>query len=156
MPKIKRIKTADGVIRDISDYTLGSIFGAEAGQIIRVSAVDDNGTPIGWSLSDFGQIHSDTTAHWNTQRDLIAKKDHIYIYTDYEVVDGDAIPGIKIGDGLAYLIDTPFISGNNAALLSHVGDTAIHIASEDRTSWNNKVRCYISDSDAENIVFTTE
>ena len=155
MARIKRIKTADNIVRNISDYTLGSITGAAVDQIIRVSAVDAQGTPTAWSLSDLGQIHSDTTANWNSQRDLIAQANHIYIYTDYETVDGETLPGVKIGDGSAYLIDMPFIAGNNAALMEHVEDRVAHITAEERAAWNNKVRCYISASDDENIIFTT-
>ena len=57
-------------------------------------------------------IHLDTTEHWNAQIALVAKKDHLYVYSDYTSVDGEPVPGIKVGDGTSYLIDLPFVSGN--------------------------------------------
>ena len=66
------------------------------------------------------------------------------------------IPNIKIGDGCAYLIDNPFITSSVEQLLqSHIADTFKHITEQERDVWNNKVRCYISSEDNENIVFTT-
>jgi len=38
----------------------------------------------------------------------------MYIYSDYKVVEKDGeeiyLPGIKIGDGKAFLIDIPFLN----------------------------------------------
>ena len=60
-----------------------------------------------------GKILSATTAYWNSKPGLITETNTIYIYTDYrqEEKQGEIvnIPGLKIGDGLAYLIDIPFI-----------------------------------------------
>lgn len=86
-------------------------------------------------------IHRDTTQHWNAQRTLVSKAGHIYIYTDKETVDGRNIPGIKIGDGLAYLIDMPFI------------DTTEN-TQPGSEYWNKKVKCFLSQGENENLVFT--
>ena len=59
-------------------------------------------------IEKFDRLHIDTTANWNAQADLIGKAGHIYVYSDYEVINGVAVPAFKVGDGLAYLIDTPF------------------------------------------------
>ena len=72
------------------------------------------------------EIYSDTTANWNARYDLIAKKDCLYVYTDY-TMDGDTpIASIKVGDGNAYLIDLPFIYSGN-------------VTQEQIDFWNNKV-----------------
>ena len=99
-------------------------------------------------------IHSGTTESWNSQRDLIAKRDNLYVYTDYKTIDGVALPGIKIGDGTSYLIDLPFSASNSVELDEHILDNVRHITNEERIFWNNKVTCFIDSSDQENLVFT--
>lgn len=106
-------------------------------------------------------IHSGTTEYWNSQKNLIGEKSHIYIFTDYAIVDKEGasvpVPNIKIGDGNAYLIDNPFITSSVDELVnSHISDTIKHITEQERTVWNNKVRCYLSSEDNENIIFTTD
>lgn len=70
-------------------------------------------------------IRYGTVSEWNAQTDLISEKNVIYVYSDYQVVDGENIPAIKLGDGLAYLIDLPVIAGNSAIDI----ETAIGIVS---------------------------
>lgn len=106
-------------------------------------------------LTDFGipYVFYGTVAEWNSQPSLIGIKDAVYVYLDYDQDDdGHHIPGIKIGDGLAYLIDTPFTSSN---LYDHIRNTVVHITSEERDAWNNKVRCCIDSNNLENLIFTT-
>lgn len=113
------------------------------------------GSASGGSDGDF--IHTDTTVGWNSQKLLIGKSGHIYVYTDHSTVDGVLVPNIKIGDGKSYLIDNPFISlPLEEALTLHNEDMAKHISSDERNNWNGKVRCYIDENDSENIVFTTD
>ena len=105
-------------------------------------------------------IHYGTTEYWNSQPSLIGEQSHIYIYTDYTVVNNDDVdifvPNIKIGDGNAYLIDNPFITTSVEQLINlHINDTTQHITAEERTIWNNKIRCYLSENNNETIVFTT-
>lgn len=104
-----------------------------------VSGTIKTGIPIGDK-----QIFSDTTANWNAQRDLIGKKDCIYVYTDYEInrETGEQIPSMKIGTGNAYLIDLPFVYSGK------VTDAMIEF-------WNNKVSVdenYVQDE----ILFITK
>lgn len=101
-------------------------------------------------------VHFDTVAHWNTQRDLVAKNGHIYVYTDYQVIDGVNIPAIKIGDGNAYLIDIPFVDSNSSLLKTHIDDKEIHITSDERDFWNNKVTAFISSDDEKTLVLSKE
>jgi hypothetical protein len=94
-----------------------------------------------------------TTAYWNNQPSLISIKGGVYVYSDYKVDEqGNNIPGIKIGDGKGYLIDAPFIDG---LMYDHIYNTIIHVTQNDKDRWDEKVRCYISPTDSETVVFTT-
>lgn len=97
-------------------------------------------------------IHVDTTANWNSKPDFIGIDSHIYVYSDYyhDEETGVDIPAIKIGDGIAYLIDAPFAD----ASAYHINDPSIHVTPEEKEFWNNKVTCYISGSDPELVIFT--
>lgn len=101
-------------------------------------------------------IHVDTTAHWNAQPTLIGQEGDIYIYTDKSTVNGVVIPAAKIGDGNSYLIDNPFIDASAQDLYEHINNSTVHITSEERTSWNNKVTCFISQGNNETLVFTND
>lgn len=112
---------------------------------------------IGSSLCN---IHYGTTEYWDAQPSLVGEKSHIYVYTDYAVTkngeESVLVPNIKIGDGNAYLIDNPFVTTSVEELIDlHINDTTRHITEEERILWNNKVRCYLSTSDSETVVFTT-
>jgi hypothetical protein len=97
-------------------------------------------------------IYYNTTAYWNSRPQLIAQRGYIYVYSDYKQSEGEDIAGIKVGDGISYLIDMPFI---DKPLDDHIADTVKHITSAERESWNNKVRCFVDPENQENIVFTT-
>lgn len=106
-------------------------------------------------------IHYGTTEHWNSQPDLVGKKSHIYVYSDYAEteIDGEmvAVPNIKIGDGSAFLIDNPFVTKSVEDILNlHLNDGDVHISETERDFWNEKVRCFIDPEDPEKIIFTTE
>ena len=99
-------------------------------------------------------IQSKTTEQWNADPLYISEKDILYIYSDYKQNnEGQTIPGIKIGDGKAYLIDLPFI---DSLLMEHLNNLTIHITENQRSFWNAKIRCYLSQADTENIIFTTD
>lgn len=91
----------------------------------------------------------DTTEHWNENRLFVPMKGEVIIYTDHGKIDdgyGNLIdvPGIKIGDGNAYLIDLPFV-GNDVRyeimqeIRNHEDNHIIHITQEEREYWNNKL-----------------
>lgn len=93
-----------------------------------------------------------TTATWNSQPELVSARGYVYIYCDYrQDGQGRNIASIKVGDGLAYLIDLPF---TDELLYDHIYDQVRHITQEEREFWNNKVSCFLSGED--NLVFTTE
>lgn len=100
-----------------------------------------------------GSIVSGTVSYWQTHGNVISTKDVLYIYTDWKQdAEGKNIPGIKVGDGLAYISDMPFTDELWAA---HVMDSLIHVSAGDRANWNSKVRCYIDPNNTENMIFTT-
>lgn len=102
--------------------------------------------------ADFCKVLYGTTAEWNSQATLISQLDRIYVYTDYYTdSDGNPVPGVKIGDGTAYLIDRPFIT---KILDEHLANSIIHITAAERLSWNNKVTCFIDPNNAERLVFS--
>ena len=93
-----------------------------------------------------------STETWNSQPQLIADKGYLYIYSDYKQNEqGQNIAGIKVGDGLAYLIDIPFTDDLYAR---HIEDTVLHISPEDREKWDNKVTCFLDPLDTNILIFS--
>lgn len=103
------------------------------------------------SVQDF--VHSKTTAEWaEVEVTTIAQKDHIYVYTDYQQDEqGNNIPGIKIGSGSLWLVDTPFI---DTAILEHIHNTEIHVTAAEKQFWNNKHRGIYSANDPHTLILT--
>lgn len=94
------------------------------------------------------------TATWNSQAQLVSQQGYIYIYSDYKQdSSGNDIPGIKVGDGNAYLIDLPF---STKLIDEHIADAVAHITSAERDFWNNKVTCYIDDNNITRLVFSKD
>lgn len=82
-----------------------------------------------------------TSAEWDSDLSLISQKNTIYIYSDREQrTDGQGnivnIPGIKVGDGLAYLVDLPFI---DQLFYRHIYNSDIHVTLGQKAFWNNKL-----------------
>ena len=102
-------------------------------------------------------VQSGTTEYWNSHTDLTSIRNRIYVYTDYYIDnDGNYVPGLKIGDGNAYVVDLPFI---DERFLEHIQNTQIHVTQEQKNFWNNKVS--INDQpeflvDEQNLVFKTD
>ena len=86
---------------------------------------------------------ADTTQGWAEKITEVSVLNTVYIYTDREIIEHDnkiiKVPGIKIGDGLAYVVDLPFVT----------------VTQIERDFWNNKVRCLLDENDSENLIFTT-
>lgn len=113
------------------------------------------------SLQDLGinNIYYDTTQNWNSQQLLIGERGSIYIYSDHGLTEKDGelvyVPGLKVGDGLGYLIDAPFVCDDLINdFMDHVNDEVIHVSANDRTNWNNKVSCFLDFNDLENLIFS--
>lgn len=107
-------------------------------------------TLINPTVDTTGKVKSATTAEWAQQTSLTSEKDVIYVYTDHQTDNGKNIPGIKIGDGLAYVVDLPFV---DTIYMKHIADTDIHITAEERVKWNKAITADIKSTD-ENLVLS--
>lgn len=95
-----------------------------------------------------------TTATWNSKPQLVSEQGYLYIYSDYKQNEqGQNIAGFKVGDGTSYLIDMPF---TDEQLEMHLLDTIVHITQEERDKWNNKVTCFLSEVQGDNLIFTKD
>ena len=99
---------------------------------LRVLNIDEQ-------LEDVARVFVKTTAEWDLDPSEQSQKNTFYVYSDHLLSDGTQIPGIKIGDGNAYIADLPFIDD---IFINHINDNIRHITEEERTRWNNKVRAY--------------
>ena len=85
-----------------------------------------------------------TTEYWDGQTGYIPSPGFIVIYSDYKskTVDGQTvyIPGIKVGDGNAYVQDLMFIDEDIAEeLWEHINNSNIHVTLQEKRSWNKKL-----------------
>lgn len=106
------------------------------------------------------KIEVRTTAEWNTMIQYIPPANRIIVYADKSVIDGTPIPGIKIADGLSYVVDLPFVSDDIAAefvrlLGEHVTDRIAHVTEEERNFWNNKIN-YALDESQETLIINRD
>ena len=140
-------------------FTNGAGLSASMPQAVGLSAnFAGNEKPFSATFGNLNVVRQDsiacnTTEGWNTQRDLISRNGILYVYTDYRQIDDGAggvknVPGFKIGDGKAYLIDLPFA---DALTEQHIADAIVHVTAEERAFWNNKVRAFI---DGNNLILT--
>lgn len=90
-------------------------------------------------------VQSDTTDGWNKKAGLVSSPNIIYIYTDHIKKGNITIPGIKVGDGNAFIVDLPFI---DTLYLDHINDADIHITSTERKKWNTAMKCALPNSDS--------
>lgn len=121
-----------------------------------VGVLSSNGSLVGGltvpSSVAVNNVLVNTTENWNSNPTLIGKKNVVYVYTDRSTnEDGQSVPGFKVGDGLAYLIDLPF---NDDIMMTHINDSTIHVTDEDRLFWNNKVTAYLNPFNLEELVIT--
>lgn len=100
-----------------------------------------------------------TTEYWNNMPSLRSKIGTIYVYTDKDQIinpDGSItyVPGIKIGDNNAYLINKPFLTtAVEIKLLEHIENVMMHIQPGERERWNNKLN-YIDPGETDLLTFT--
>lgn len=111
---------------------------------------------IGNVFYNVNVVHINTENYWNSVPTLISKEGHVYVYTDHSKDGNKNIPAVKIGDGVSYLIDMPFVESNYTALNEHIKNSQIHITENERLFWNNKVRCNDSSliQGGETLIFT--
>ena len=94
------------------------------------------------------KLSIDTSAHWAERLDYVPAKGEIIVYSDRRTINDVPYPGIKIGDGNAYVVDLPFAGDDTSNIItdiieSHINDTVIHVSSSDRDNWNRKISCRI-------------
>lgn len=94
------------------------------------------------------QLKRDTTANWNAARGFVPMAGEVIIYTDYSSYQKEVngriktilIPGIKIGDGGAYVQDLPFVDEDlRDTLMDHINNMDLHVTLGEKTFWNNKI-----------------
>lgn len=98
------------------------------------------------------RLKRDTTANWNNARGFVPMAGEVIIYDDYQVktwqveeygeivTKSENIPGIKIGDGNAYVQDLPFVDKDlREKLMNHINNVDIHTTLAEKLFWNNKV-----------------
>ena len=98
------------------------------------------------------RLKRDTTANWNAARGFVPMAGEVIIYDDYQVktwqveeygekiTKTENIPGIKIGDGQAYVQDLPFVDKDlREKLMTHINNIDIHTTLAEKLFWNNKV-----------------
>lgn len=159
-------KAGDWVIRYDTDkefafngliwQEFGDISNIDYGNLLNKPSINDITLIGNKSSKDLGipVMYSDTKQGWDSQIDLVSEKDAVYIYTDYDTDEyGNNIPGIKIGDGLGYLIDAPFLDAN---MQKHILDNIIHITQQEREFWNNKVTAFLSEVSNETLILTKD
>ena len=65
------------------------------------------------------------------------------------------MPGFKLGDGNAYLVDKPFLDeALSVQLTEHINNMKIHLTEEERQRWNNKIDCIEPAENDDKLVFT--
>lgn len=120
---------------------------------LRDIGIDVGNTGLGPNVA---RIEIRTTAEWSNYLQYIPTAGRIIVYSDKSVINGVPIPGIKIADGLSYVVDLPFV-GDDAtseilrSLSEHVNDKTIHITEQERQFWNNKVN-YDIDEGLETLI----
>ena len=97
-----------------------------------------------------------TKEYWDAKIDFVPERGEIVIYENKTTIDGVIYPGVKIGDGNAYLVDLPFVGDDLYvriidALESHINDSSIHVTEDEKKYWNNKLDSRI---DGENLIFS--
>lgn len=114
--------------------------------------LNPQGTALLWSkiknikTDNILTYESRTVEEWNNDRNLISQKGILYIYSNYKIINDQEdnkifLPGIKLGDGKAYLIDLPFLNTDtfDEQILDHINNEVIHVSLNDRRFWNNKL-----------------
>lgn len=116
--------------------------------IQKIEGVASASRSISGSVSPGGsgrkEVISNTTEAWNAKPRLKSVKDVIYVYTDYKVVDGVMVPGMKVGDGMAFVVDLPFVTAGT------------DVTQEQIDFWNDKCSAMIDPEDPEHLILYTD
>lgn len=121
------------------------------GRLEAVHIRDPAKTPTGGTVAG-ARVSRNTTEGWLAKKTYIPDKNEIVVYTDHAIVGGVYVPGIKLGDGNAYVVDLPFVGADLAAALQeHIANEDVHVSEQDREFWDSKLNY---DIDGEELIFT--
>ena len=114
-----------------------------------------------------------TTEYWDSMPSLQSLQGAFYVYTDHKIIEIEGqtkiVPGIKIGDGDAYVIDLPFATDTDSGEIeiieqivesltttveAHIGAVDMHTSSQEKEFWNNKVTASLNPSDPTNLILS--
>ena len=114
-------------------------------------------TVDGYGITNGAKIYYNTVAGWNANPSLKSEHNAFYIYTDavhtHQGYEDDVVkPNVKVGDGMAFVIDLPFLGSD---FIDHINDTTVHITEAERLFWNEKCRVDTTDIANEHVIFTT-
>ena len=89
-------------------------------------------------------VRRDITENWDRAAGFVPKSGEVIVYLDYKTIEKDGknvfVPGVKIGNGNAYVQDLAFLDeANSQEILEHISNTVVHVTQEERTFWNNKI-----------------
>ena len=100
------------------------------------------------------KVRYNSTEYWISKGDTVPDEGEIIIFYDAHKINGQYVPDIKVGNGVSYLNNLPFLNGvDMAALAAHINDRSIHVSTEDRSSWNSKMSVSAS-AENEELIFT--
>ena len=81
--------------------------------------VDFNTAINAMAISYPNVVEMGTTEYWNGRSDYVPKKGKIIVYTDAgQMADGTPVQRIKVADGLAYIVDQPFVNADLIEILN--------------------------------------
>ena len=153
-----KLKLDAPVSRGVTDYTLLE-------NIPQINGHDLIGNQTGYELG-LQDICVGTTQHWRDQISFIPGAGQIVIYTDYRTIeDGEGgtknVPGLKIGDGVAYGIDLPFLGEYETEMIitslnAQIQNQEIHVSASDRLRWDKKIDVRLIGDDFDIIEFFRE
>ena len=100
-----------------------------------------------------------TTAEWDSDPELIARRSVIYVYLDADsYVDGTTgdivyVPAIKLGDDHSKLIDLPLMTASTSSVvMEHINDAYIHIQPGEREQLNETLESKLDKSAVEGYI----
>lgn len=108
-------------------------------------------------FGEMGRVSIGTVESWASEPTFVPERGMFIVYMNRSVINNIEYPGVKIGDGNAYVADLPFagddVANNILAQLNlHANDTNIHVTSAEKQFWNNKLNYVL---DGEVLEFTT-
>ena len=143
-----------GVVYEIRDKDKIPV--SEKGAPNGVATLDENGSIPQSQI--YNSIRYGKTADWDSDLSFIPQKGQIIVYSDRgKMMNGENevdVPGFKVGDGLAYLVDLPFVGDDQTQTIMgllrvHSDNTDIHVTLAEKEFWNNKLNYQLTD---ENLV----